>query len=63
MPLAAQEEEEEEDDSNTRAAKADGTRCGRNVFDTELGVCKCHVDWARKAEGIHGAEGEGGGGA
>ena len=47
--LAAQEEEEEEDDSNTcRGYKADGTRCGRNVFDTELGVCKQHVDWARK---------------
>jgi len=47
--LAAQEEEEEEDDSNTcRGYKADGTRCGRNVFDAELGVCKQHVDWARK---------------
>ena len=31
-----------------RGFKADGTRCGRTVFDAELGVCKLHQEWARK---------------
>lgn len=42
------EDLEEEDDNRCREFKADGTRCGRNIFDQELGVCKLHVEVAKR---------------
>jgi len=45
---AEAEEEQQEEDDRCQAFKADGTRCGRPVFDAELGACRLHVDSVRR---------------
>ena len=39
---------QDEDENRCREFKTDGTRCGRNIFDVELGVCKLHVETAKR---------------
>eukprot|EP00965_Chrysotila_dentata_P047439 1573496-Pleurochrysis_carterae.AAC.4 len=45
------EKNQSDDDEENRcsSSKADGTRCGRPVFDHELRVCKLHAESARRA--------------